>query len=109
MVQIDSNGAYSRAPIFTKENYDYRKDCICVHLMSVDIKYQLAIKGGPFVPQKVVDGVSVVKPPKDWNEAETKMASYDLKARNILITSLSMNVYFTISHCKMAQAMCNYL
>lgn len=105
MTQIDSKGAYNRAPIFTGENYAYWRDCMYIHLMSEDIQYWLAIEDITFVPQKVIDGVSVAKLPKDWNEAETKKVSYDLKAKNILISPLSMNVYFYISYCNTVQEM----
>ena len=49
MAQIDSKGAYNKATTFTGENYAYWKDCMYVHLMSVDIQYWLAIKDIPFI------------------------------------------------------------
>lgn len=48
MAQIDQKGGYNRAPIFIGENYAYLKDCMYIHLMSIDIQYWLAIKGEPF-------------------------------------------------------------
>lgn len=35
------------------------------------------------VPKNIVDCVFVKKPPKEWNECETRKTSFDLKARNI--------------------------
>lgn len=65
-----------------------------VHLISVDSQLCFAIEEGFVSPQKFVDGVSIKKLLKEWNDDETKKASYDLKARNIRIFSLSVNVYF---------------
>lgn len=42
-----------------------------------------------------------------WNDEETYKDSYDLKARNILIFTLSANLYFSISHWKIAQIIWN--
>lgn len=50
-----------------------------------------------------------IKLPKDWTNDETKNASYDLKARNILISTLSSNVYYSISHHKSIQTLWNTL
>lgn len=68
--------------------------------MFVDLQLWVTIEEGYFIPQKIVDGGSIKKPPKELNEAEIRMASYDLKERNILISSFSINVYFSILHCK---------
>lgn len=46
---------------------------------------------GPFIPKNEVG--DSIKNPKDWNNDENKKASYDLKARNIFICTLSAKVY----------------
>lgn len=72
------------------------------------IYYQLkknlwvAVTDGPFIPKGDND---VVKHPKDWTDDETQNASYDLNARNILISALSMEVFYSILHHKSAKAM----
>lgn len=38
------------------------------------------------------------------NEGEIRKESYNLKARNIFISLLSVNVHFSISHCKTSKA-----
>ncbi|XP_050909787.1 uncharacterized protein LOC127123628 [Lathyrus oleraceus] len=61
-----------------------------------------AVTEGSFIT-KGDDGV--VKHPKDWDDAETKSASYDLKARNILISALSAKVLYLNSHYTSANSM----
>ena len=61
-----------------------------VHLLSVDENLWCAFTEGPFIPQGDDD---IVKHPKDWNDDETKKASYDLKARNIIILALSVKLF----------------
>lgn len=102
MVQIDPKGANNRAPIFPSEKYPYLKDFMYVHLMYVDLQLWIAIEEGP---QKIFDGVSVKKTPKEWNEGEIRKPYYDLKVRNILISSLCLNVYFSISYYKTTKVM----
>lgn len=65
----------------------------------------IVIKDAPFVIKSIVDGVSINKTPKHWTDDENKLASYDLIARNILISTISTNVYFLISYCKTNKTM----
>lgn len=96
------NGAYNRAPIFKGENYTYWKVNMYVHLLSVDKNLWYVITEGPFIPKGKQD---IVKHLKDWNDAGTKKASYDLKARNILISTLSSKVFYSISNHTSAKGM----
>lgn len=61
-----------------------------------------AVKEGPFVPKGADD---IVKHPKDCDDAEIKNASYDLKARNIPISTLRAKVFHSISHHMSAKGM----
>lgn len=71
--------------------------------MSVDKNIWVTITDGPFIPKNEAD--HYVKNPKYWTDDETKETSYDLKAMNILISSLSVKVYYFISHHKSVQTM----
>lgn len=59
--------------------------------MSVNKYLWVAITDGPFIPKNKQD--NSIKLSKDWTHDETKKVSYDLKARNILISALSTEVY----------------
>jgi len=65
----------------------------------VDGRFQLQIK--------VVGEYSVIlyKPRAEWSDDDKKKVQYDLKTRNILIYSLGINEYQSISHCKTSKAM----
>lgn len=75
--------------------------------MSIDKYLWVEITSMPFIPQNKVD--NSVKLPQDWINDETKKASYDLKARNILLFVLITIVYYSISHHKSAQTTRNDL
>ena len=76
----EPTGAYNRAPIFDGENYDYGKECMSVHIQSVDMD----------VWDAVANNVSQDKPKADWSDDDKKKVQYDLKAQNILISSLGL-------------------
>ena len=66
------------------------------------------VVNGRFQPQIAAngeDGVVLDKPKADWSDDDKKMVQYDLKAQNILISSLGVNEYHFISHCKTAKDM----
>lgn len=80
-------------------------DCMNMHLMSVDLKLWLSIKERPCIPLKAVDGESIKNPPKKKNDNDIKKSPYDFKSKNTLIFVLSVNEYFSISHCKTVKLM----
>jgi len=47
----------------------------------------------------------VVKPRSEWNETERKKAQYDLVAKNIITSSLTIYEFFRISQCSSAKEM----
>ncbi|XP_050874924.1 uncharacterized protein LOC127078519 [Lathyrus oleraceus] len=91
----DPKGAYNRAPVFKGENDIYWKLIMYVHLLSVDKNLRCAVTEGLYIPK---GDNSVVKQPKDWTDDETKKASYDLKAKNIIILAISAKAFYSISH-----------
>jgi len=68
------------------------------------------VVNGRFQPQPQIvadgeDGVVLDKPKADWSGDDKKKVQYDLKAWNILISSLRVNEYHFVSHCMTAKAM----
>src|SRR4051812_21232477 len=99
-------GAYNKAPVFTRENYSYWKECMCIHINSVDRNIWNVIVNGPMAITITNDaGVTRLKPQAQWDEKDEKNYAYDWKARNMIITSLGVDEYFLVSHCQTAKAM----
>ena len=57
-----------------------------------------------FQPQVVANRVAQEKPKADWSDDVKRKVQYDLKAQNILISSLGVNEYHYVSHCKTVKA-----
>lgn len=79
-----------------------QKENIYVHLLSIDKNIQVVVTDDPFISKGDDD---VIKSPKDWTNNETKKSSYDLKVNNILTSTLSVKVLYSISHHKTIKAM----
>jgi hypothetical protein len=108
MASKEPKGAYNRAPIFDGENYNYWKECMNVHIQSMDMDLWDAVVNGLFQPKIAADGdndVVLDKPKADWSDDDKKKVQYDLMAQNILISSLGVNEYHSVSHCKTANDM----
>ena len=59
----DPKGAYNRTSIFTGENYSYWKDCMCIHINSIDRKVWKVIQDGRMeITMTNVDDFVVPKP-----------------------------------------------
>ena len=102
----DPKGAYNRAPIFSGENYSYWKDCMRIHINSIDRKVWKVIQDGPMeITMTNADGFVIPKPEAQWNEEDEKKYSYDWKARNMIIAALGVDEYYRVSHCTSAKAM----
>lgn len=102
----EPKGAYNKAPIFNGKNYDYWKDCMCIHINSINRNVWNAIQNGPFeITMPNADDVVVPKSEAQWNMEDEKKWSCDWKARNILISTLEVDEYYSVSHCKTAKTM----
>jgi hypothetical protein len=64
-----------------------------VHIQSVNMDVWNAMTKGRYQPHVVANGVAHDKPKADWSYDEKTMVQYDLKARNILNSSLVVNEY----------------
>jgi hypothetical protein len=58
-----------------------------------------AVTNRRYEPQVVANGVAQNKLKVKQTDDEKKNVQYDLKARNILIFSLGVNEYHSVSHC----------
>jgi len=79
-----------------------------IRIQSVHMDVWDIVVNGQFEPQIAANGKEGVILPKTkagWNDNEKKKVQYDLKARNILISSLGVNEYHSVSHCKTAKDM----
>lgn len=63
----------------------------------------VAIEDDHFFLKIIFKSVTTIKTPKNCNDEDFKKDSYDFKVRNILISSISANVYYSISDCKTGQ------
>jgi len=61
-----------------------------VHIQSVNMDVWDAVANRRFQPQVVANGVAQDKPKADWSDDGKKKVQYDLKAQNILISSLGL-------------------
>jgi len=75
-----------------------------IHIQSVDMDVWDAVTNGRFRPQVVANGVTQDKPKADWSDDDKKKVQYHFKGINILISSLGVNEYHYVSHCKTAKA-----
>lgn len=102
----EPKGAYNTTPIFNDENFGYLKDCMHIHINSIDRNVRDTIKDGPFeITMTNVDVVVVPKPKAQWNADDEKKYSCDWKSRSILISSLGVGEYYFVSHCETAKVM----
>lgn len=67
---------------------------ISVHIMSIDTKIWNVVKPINIFPIMIIDGIELDKSEKQWANVETKKVQYDLKASNILLSTLSLDKYF---------------
>src|SRR4051812_5129224 len=104
-MDFEPKGVYNRVPIFNGKNYGNWKDCMRVHINSIDWNVWNAIQNGPFeITMTNADGVVVPESEAQQDTNDEKKWSYDWKARSILISSLGVYEYYCVSHCTTAKA-----
>ena len=91
--------------MFNGMNYAFWKIRMKIFMKSIDALIWEAGVHGPYVPMQVVKDEEVVKPRSEWNETERKKAQYDVVAKNIITSSLTMDEFFRISQCSSAKEM----
>jgi len=86
-------------------NYAFWKIRMKFFMESIDSDIWEAMVHGPLVPMQVVKEETVTKPRSEWSESEKKKAQYDLVAKNIITSALTMDEFFRISQCNLAKEM----
>jgi len=76
-----------------------------IFIESIDSFIWEVVVHGPYVPMQVVKDEEVAKPRSEWSESEKKKTQYDLVAKNIITSSLTMDEFFRISQCSSAKEM----
>ena len=104
MVFVEGS-SINRPPMFNGMNYAFWKIRIKIFMESIDSCIWEVVVHGPYVPMQVVKDEEVVKPRSEWSESEKKKAQYDLVAKNIITSSLTMDDFFRISQCSSTKEM----
>jgi len=76
-----------------------------IFLESVDKGIWDAVLNGPFVLVNIVNDVQEPKLFSQWTADENRRAQYDVKARNIISSALTLDEFYRISICISAQEM----
>ena len=92
-----------RAPFFTGIDYPYWKTRMTWYLQSTDLDVWDVIEDDPTFPTKLVDGVLVPKPKKEWNELDRRNFQLNAKAVFTLQCAMDRNEYNRICQCKSAK------
>jgi len=104
-VLFAEGSSINRPHMFNGMNYAFWKIRMKFFMESIDSCIWAAMVHGPYVPMQVVKDEKVVKPRSEWSESEKKKAQYDLVAKNIITSSLTMDEFFRISQCSSAKEM----
>ena len=80
-----------------------------IFIQSIDPDAWNSIVKGPFIPTKEMNGELVPKEWDDMKDDEKRKVQNDLKAKNILTSSLSSDEFFCTTRCKSAKEIWNML
>ena len=86
-----NNNSINCPPSFNGEGYGYWKERMKIFIEGIDCDIWDAIENGPFIPTHLINNVVVNKPRSLWTKDEKKKVQYNLKAKNIIIASLSID------------------
>jgi len=95
----------NKSHLFLGENDPFWKVRMHIFLEYVDRGVCDAILNGSFLPTINVNDVQEPKPFSQWNVGKNKMAQFDVRARNIISSTLTLNQFYKTSMCKRAQEM----
>jgi len=74
-------------------------------LESIDKGLWDAIVNGPFIPTKIVEGKTMPKDFLSWTSDENKRAHYDVRAKNIISSALTLDEFYMVLICQSAKEM----
>ena len=95
----------NRPPIFNGVGYHYWKIRMQIFMEAIDLNIWEAIEIGPYIPTMVAGNTTIEKLREQWSEEEKKLVQYNLKAKNIITSTLGIDEYFKVSNCKNAKDM----
>ena len=95
----------NRPVVFNDEGHHYWITRMQIFIEAIDLNIWEAIEIGPFTPTMVVGNATIEKPREQQDEDEKRRVQYNLKAKNIITSTLGMDEYFRISNCKNAKEM----
>jgi len=108
--QTFAEGAFiNKPPLFAGENYPFWKIRMKICLESVDKGVWDAVVNGPFKPIKIVERKNVLKEFSQWTLDENKRAHYDVRAKNIISSTLTLDEFYRVSMCESAKEMWDVL
>jgi len=87
------------------ENCPLWKVRMQIFLESVDRGIWDAVLNGPFMLVNVVNDVDEPKPFSEWIVDENRRAQYNVKARNIISSALTLDEFYKIQVCTSARDM----
>jgi len=80
-----------------------------IFLESLDKGVWDAVVNGPFKPIKIVEGKTILKEFSQWTLDENKRAYYDVRAKNIISSALTLDEFYRVSVCESAKEMWDVL
>ena len=95
----------NRAPLFTGENYPFWNVRMQIFFKSIDRDIWDVVLNGSFVPINVINEVQEPKPFAQWTIDENRQAQYNVKARNIISSTLTLDEFYRICVCTSAREM----
>ena len=69
-------------------------------LESMDKGVWDAVVNGPFQPIKVVEGITILKEFSQWTLDENNRAYYDVRAKNIMSSGLTLDEFYRVFVCE---------
>ena len=100
---MDEGQLCNRPSLFNEQNYTYWKARMHIFVQATDYEIWSIITIGPHYPTKTIDGISTLKPEREWNEQYKKLAQLNAKAMNVLYYALDANEFNRISVCTTAK------
>ena len=68
-----------------------------------------AMVNGPFKPIKIVEGEAIPKEFSQWTPDENKRAHYDVRAKNIISSTLTLDEFYRVFVCESTKEMWDVL
>jgi len=107
ILYFSEGNSIHRPPIFNGEGDHYWKTRMQIFIEAIDLNIWKAIEIGPYVPT-IVDAsanTTTEKPRDKWTGEDRRRIQYNLKAKNIITSTLGIDEYFRVSNCSNAKEM----